>query len=291
MSHRRTVASAGPSRSGTARPATRWRRAVPRGRRCRACCRHRSAGRTPRGLRQARPMAPRAVEASWEVTAATPVKATPTAATAAPAVKDPAAGWPFTSMARPSSTASTRFAASVTSDRRGQSGVPAHHGRAEHLRPAELLVLPGVAHHRERAHHGGQHRQGDVVADHRGPTDAGAGREAEHAQAGVVGRELASPPRRRRRSRASRRTWPWSRPGRRSGRASRPAGSTRSRRSASRASGRVPVSPVIGPAPPRPRRRGRDDVSVVPQEQLLERGRRAGQRADVEVDQMRAAPG
>ncbi len=60
------------------------------------------------------PIAPRAVEASCEVVAATPTKASPTAATAAPAVNDPAAGWPLTNMASPSVTASTRFAPTAT---------------------------------------------------------------------------------------------------------------------------------------------------------------------------------
>ncbi len=62
----------------------------------------------------ARPVAPRVVDASWDVTAATPVKATPTRAIEAPATRDPAAGCPASSMASPSSPASTTFAASAT---------------------------------------------------------------------------------------------------------------------------------------------------------------------------------
>ena len=46
--------------------------------------------RTPAAI----PVAPRVVEDSWQVTAATPTKTSPTAATAAPASNEPAAGWP-----------------------------------------------------------------------------------------------------------------------------------------------------------------------------------------------------
>jgi hypothetical protein len=62
----------------------------------------------------ARPVAPRVVVANCTVTAATPVKATPTTATEVPATMDPVAGIPASVMLRPSSAASTTFAATAT---------------------------------------------------------------------------------------------------------------------------------------------------------------------------------
>src|SRR5262245_8097286 len=66
--------------------------------------------RTPAAI----PLAPRVLALSWLATAATPANTTPTAATAAPAANDPATGCPAPINARPTSTARTTFAATVT---------------------------------------------------------------------------------------------------------------------------------------------------------------------------------
>ena len=103
----------------------------------------------------AMPEAPRVVEDSWQVTAATPTHTSPTAATEAPVSSAPSTGCPVTAIAAASTTARTTSAATATSDGGGQAGVPSDDGRAEHLGPPELLVLAGVPDHREGAHQGG----------------------------------------------------------------------------------------------------------------------------------------
>ena len=62
----------------------------------------------------ARPPAPRVVDDSWTVTAATPANTMPKAPTAAPAANEPAAGCPVTIPARPSAAASATSAPTVT---------------------------------------------------------------------------------------------------------------------------------------------------------------------------------
>jgi hypothetical protein len=62
----------------------------------------------------ARPLAPRVLEVSWVVTAATPANTTPTAAIAAPAANAPTTGCPVAVIARPTNTASTTLATTAT---------------------------------------------------------------------------------------------------------------------------------------------------------------------------------
>ncbi len=121
---------------------------------------------TPR-VAMASPFAPRAVEESCEVRAATPVNATPTAAMAAPAANELAAGSPLAIIARPSRGASTTFAASATvmaaASARGRPDDP----RAEQLVAAPLFALPRVPDDGEHAHHRGQDRERQVAPAHR----------------------------------------------------------------------------------------------------------------------------
>ena len=62
----------------------------------------------------ARPPAPRAVDESCDVRAATPAKATPTAAMEAPATSDPSTGSPLTIIESASAPARTTSAATAT---------------------------------------------------------------------------------------------------------------------------------------------------------------------------------
>ena len=72
-----------------------------------------SANATPR-TPTAMPAAPRAVEDSWQVTAATPTQTSPTAATEAPASNEPSTGCPLTAIATAITRASTMLAAVAT---------------------------------------------------------------------------------------------------------------------------------------------------------------------------------
>src|SRR6478736_6469340 len=72
-----------------------------------------SANATPR-TPTAMPAAPRAVEESWQVTAATPTHTSPTAATEAPASNEPSTGCPLTAIAIAITRASTTLAAVAT---------------------------------------------------------------------------------------------------------------------------------------------------------------------------------
>ena len=120
--------------------------------------------RDGRGRRRRCPAAPRVVEDSWQVTAATPTHTSPTAATEAPVSSAPSTGCPVTAIAGAEHHGQDDVGGHGDQDGGGQAGVPPDHGRAEHLGAPELLVLAGVPDHRERAHQGGEHRQGDELA-------------------------------------------------------------------------------------------------------------------------------
>ena len=140
---------------------------------------------TPRPA-PARPVAPRVVDASCDVTAATPVKATPTRAIDAPATSDPAAGCPATHHAEPEQHGQHHVRGERDDHGRGQRGVAADHAGAQHLLATELLGLTGVPDDGEDAHHGGEHGQGQGVPVQGVAPDAGPGHQAEHPHAGVL---------------------------------------------------------------------------------------------------------
>jgi len=71
----------------------------------------------------------------------------------------------------------------------GQTGVATHNRSADHLGAAGLLALPGMAHHGERAHQRGKHRDQEVVTDHGVPADASSRRQAQHPDSGAGRRD------------------------------------------------------------------------------------------------------
>ena len=126
------------------------------------------------------------VDASCDVTAATPVKATPTRAIDVPATRDPAAGCPATTIAESEQYGQDNVRSKRDDHGRGQRSVATDHAGTQHLRATELLGLTGVPDDGEDAHHGGEHGEGQGVSVHGVAPDAGACHQAEHPHAGVL---------------------------------------------------------------------------------------------------------
>ena len=170
-----------------------------------------SANAIPRAP-AAMPAAPRVVEDSWQVTAATPTHTSPTAATDAPASSAPSSRLPADRDAGTEHQGEDDVGGHGDEDAGGQAGVATDDGGAEHLGAAELLVLAGVPDHREGAHQCGEHRQGDVLAVQHVAADAGSGGEPEQCACRRWSPPSGSPARGPRAGRGSARTSPSSRP-------------------------------------------------------------------------------
>ena len=138
----------------------------------------------------AKPLAPRVVEESCTVTAATPAKTMPSAPVAIPAVNDPTAGCPAATPASPSDDGQRDVGADGDDEGGGQAGVTADDGGADQLGAPGLLVLARVPDDRQRAHQCREHREQEIAADHRRRALARAGGDAEDPQRGSAREEL-----------------------------------------------------------------------------------------------------
>ena len=138
----------------------------------------------------ARPLAPRVVDESCTVTAATPANTIPKAPIASPAMNEPTAGSPVAIPTSPSSPASTRLAPTVTMSAAARPACRPDDGRADQLGASGLLVLAGVAHDGKGAHQRGQHREQQIAAGHEGGADARAGDDTEYPQGRRARKEL-----------------------------------------------------------------------------------------------------
>ena len=127
----------------------------------------------------ARPPAPRVVDESWTVTAATPANTTPKAPTAAPAANEPAAGCPVSDPRHRQRCRQREVGADRDDECGGQGGMAADDGGADQLGAPRLLVLPCVAHDGLRAHQRREDREHQIAADQHGGADADPGGDAE----------------------------------------------------------------------------------------------------------------